>query len=122
MSLINTSLLLLLKASLVGIILFAARSPNWYIISTEGSDGAVLNILKSLGGLKGAALNILKGAVLNISKTLYKKYCVICSVREFKGISSNMSLKGYKRGVVLMSLYSYKGNYLGSPGPDPQDP
>jgi hypothetical protein len=75
-------------------------------------------MLKVLGGLKGAALNILKGAVLNISKTLYKKHCVIYLVREFKGISSNISLKGCGRGVILISLYSCEGNCLGSPGPD----
>ena len=53
-----------------------------------------------------------------MSKTLYKKHYVICSVREFKGTLSNVLLKGYRRDIVLMSLYSYKGNYLGSPGLD----
>jgi len=53
-----------------------------------------------------------------MSKTLYKKHYVICLAREFKGALSNMLLKGYRRGVVLMSLYSYKGNYLGSPSLD----
>ena len=124
MSLINASLLLLVKVSLAGIILFIAQSPKsgQYIISTKGLEGAVLNILKALGGLKGAALNILKGTALNISKTLYKKHYVIYSAREFKGALSNMSLKGYRRGVILISLYGYKGNYLGSPSPDLQDP
>jgi hypothetical protein len=81
-------------------------------------EGAALNILKALVGLKGAALNILKGAALNISKTLCEKHCVIYLAREFKGASFNMSLKDYRRGVVLMSLYSYEGNSLGSPGLD----
>jgi hypothetical protein len=81
-------------------------------------EGAILNILKVLGGLKGAILNILKSAVLNISKTLCEKHCVIYLVRKFKGILSNISLKGYKRGVVLISLYSYEGNCLSSPGLD----
>ena len=75
-------------------------------------------MLKALGGLKGAALNILKGAALNMSKTSCKKHYVIYSAREFKGASSNVSLKGYRRGIVLMSLYSYEGNYLGSPSLD----
>ena len=73
---------------------------------------------KALGGLKGATLNILKGAALNILKTSYKKHCVICLAREFKGALSNISLKGYRRGIALMSLYSGEGNYLGSPSPD----
>jgi hypothetical protein len=120
MSLINTSLSLPLKASLVGIILFTTWSPKsgWCVISTKRLKGAVLNISKVLKGLKGAALNILKGAALNISKTLCEKHCIIYSAREFKGILSNILLKGYKRGVALISLYSYKGNYSGSPSPD----
>jgi hypothetical protein len=81
-------------------------------------EGVILNMSKVLRGLKGAALNILKSAVLNIFKTLYKKHCIICLIREFKGILSNISLKGCKRGIILISLYSYKGNYLGSPGLD----
>ena len=81
-------------------------------------EGAVLNMLKALGGLKGAILNILKGAALNISKTLYEKHCIIYLVREFKSVLSNILLKGCRRGVVLMSLYSYKGNCLGSPSLD----
>jgi len=81
-------------------------------------EGAALNILKAPGGLKGAALNTLKGAALNMSKTSYKKHCVIYSAREFKGALSNISLKGYRRGVALMSLYGCEGNCLGSPGLD----
>jgi hypothetical protein len=75
-------------------------------------------MLKALGGLKGAILNILKGTALNISKTSCKKHYVIYSAREFKGALSNVSLKDYRRGVALMSLYGYEGNYLGSPGLD----
>jgi hypothetical protein len=51
-------------------------------------------------------------------KTLYKKYCIICLVREFKDILSNILLKGCGRGVALMSLYGCKGNCLNSPNAD----
>jgi len=124
MSLINTSLSLLLKASLAGIVLFTTRSPKsgWCVVSTRGLEGAALNILKALGGLKGAALNILKGTALNMSKTSCEKHYVIYSAREFKGASSNILLKGCRRGVALMSLHGGKGNCLGSPGPDLWDP
>jgi hypothetical protein len=124
MSLINASLLLLLKASLAGIVLFTARSPKsgWCVVSTRGLEGAALNMSKAPGGLKGAVLNILKGAALNMSKTSCEKRCVICSAREFEGALSNVLLKGCRRGVALMSLYSCKGNCLGSPGLDLWDP
>ena len=120
MSLINAFLLLPLKASLVGIVLFTARSlkSGWCVVFIKGLEGAVLNILKALGGSKGAILNILKGVALNISKTLCEKHCVIYLAREFEGALFNILLKGYKRGVVLMFLYNYKGNYLGSFGLD----
>jgi hypothetical protein len=53
-----------------------------------------------------------------MSKTLCEKHCVIYLAREFKGTLFNMSLKDYRRGIVLISLYSYEGNSLGSPSLD----